>query len=104
MSGTSFTRGRARRSLNAVPTAQRSIRFEGFSVTNGPDLYVYLSGHPRPTNAAELHQNDSNLGRLKAPQGAFSYQVDPSVDLRKIKSVVIHCRAFSVIFSSAELQ
>jgi hypothetical protein len=65
---------------------------------------VYLSGHPRPSNSRELHQDEVNLGRLKAPQGAFSYEIGPEVGLSKIKSVVVYCRAFSVIFSSAALQ
>jgi hypothetical protein len=90
--------------LSRTADGKALVTFEDFSVTNGPDLYVYLSGHPNPSNAQELHMQDFNLGRLKAPQGAFSYEIDASVDLDNVKSVVIYCRAFSVVFSSAELR
>ena len=90
--------------LATTADGKRIVRFENFSVTNGPDLFVFLSGHPSPRNTQELHQNDVNLGKLKAPQGAFSYEIDPSVDLSRVKSVVVYCRAFSVVFSSAELR
>ena len=90
--------------LATAADGKRIVRFENFSVTNGPDLFVFLSGHPSPRNTQELHQNDVNLGKLKAPQGAFSYEIDPSVDLSKVKSVVVYCRAFRVVFSSAELR
>ena len=81
------------------------VRFEGFSVTNGPDLFVYLSAHPKPSSSSELHTGglEVNLGRLKAPQGAFSYEIPAEVDLANVKSVAVYCKAFSTMFSSAEL-
>lgn len=92
--------------LVRAPDGKVTVRFEDFSVTNGPDLFVYLSGHPRPANARELHQDglDLNLGRLKAPMGAFAYDIPDDVDLTKVRSVNVYCRAFSTMFSSAELR
>lgn len=81
------------------------LRLQDLDAANGPDLYVYLSEHPNPANSEQLHAGqDHNLGGLRATTGSFNYMVDPSVDLSKVKSVVIYCRAFSVIFSVAALQ
>lgn len=81
------------------------LRLQDLDAANGPDLYIYLSEHPDPANSEQLHEGqDHNLGGLRATTGSFNYAIDPSVDLSKVKSVVIYCRAFSVIFSVAELQ
>jgi hypothetical protein len=80
------------------------VRLQDLDAANGPDLYVYVSEHPNPNNSDELHQGGHNLGTLKATNGSFSYTLAPEIDPAKIKSVVIYCRAFSVIFSTASLQ
>ena len=80
------------------------VRLQDLDAANGPDLFVYVSEHPNPNTSDELHQGGHNLGTLKATNGSFNYTLDPSVDTSKIKSVVIYCRAFSVIFSAAKLQ
>jgi len=102
----SVHRGSGTAILARAPDGKAFIRFEDFSVTNGPDLFVFLSAHPTPGTSAELHEGglDINLGALKAPQGAFAYEIPAEVDLSKVKSVAIYCRAFRVMFSSAELQ
>jgi hypothetical protein len=80
------------------------VRLQDLDAANGPDLYVYVSEHPNPSNSDELHQGGHNLGTLKATTGSFSYTLAPEIDPARIKSVVIYCRAFSVIFSTASLQ
>jgi hypothetical protein len=80
------------------------LRLQDLDSANGPDLYVYVSQHPNPQTSEELHQGGHNLGTLKATTGSFNYTLDPSIDPSQIKSVVIYCRAFSVLFSTAALQ
>ena len=80
------------------------LRLQDLDAANGPDLYVYVSEHPNPNTSDELNQGGHNLGSLKATNGSFSYELDPSIDPAKVKSVVIYCKAFSVIFSTAALQ
>lgn len=80
------------------------VRLQDLDSANGPDLYVYVTEHPDPQNSDQLHQGGHNLGKLKATNGSFNYTLDPSIDPAKIKSVVIYCRPFSVIFSTAKLQ
>ncbi len=83
---------------------QRILRLEEFKVTNGPDLYVYLSGHAAPRSSGQLHEGGAlEIGRLKGNIGNQNYALPADVDLSKFKSVVIYCKKFSIVFSTAEL-
>ena len=91
-------------SVYQLSNGVRVVRLENFKSTNGPNLYVYLSGDPSPRNSAQLHENgDFEVGRLKGNIGNQNYELPASVDLSKFKSVVIYCRQFHVVFGSAEL-
>lgn len=72
------------------------LRLENFRVTNGPDLYVYLS---TDKNASDY----VDLGRLKASSGNQNYELPANVDLSKYDNVIIWCKSFSVYFGGAEL-
>ena len=72
------------------------LRLENFKSTNGPDLYVYLS---IDENASEF----VDLGKLKANQGNQNYEIPNEIDLDKYNNVLIWCKAFGVLFGSAEL-
>lgn len=74
----------------------RYLRLENFKATNGPDLYVYLSTDDKASDFV-------SLGRLKANMGNQNYQIPSDVDLSKYDKVLIWCKAFSVLFGSAEL-
>ncbi len=75
-----------------------ALRFEAFSVRNGPDLYVYLS--PDATGYAE---GALELGTLKATDGAFSYELPAGTDPAQFASAVIWCKQFGVLFAVAPL-
>ncbi len=72
------------------------LRLENFKSTNGPDLYVYLS---TDENASDF----VNLGTLKANSGNQNYEIPDDTDLSKYNKVLIWCKAFGVLFGSAEL-
>jgi len=72
------------------------LRLQDFKSTNGPDLYVYLS---TDDNASEF----INLGELKANNGNQNYDIPEDADLSKYNKVLIWCKAFGVLFGSAEL-
>jgi hypothetical protein len=72
------------------------LRFEAFSVRNGPDLFVYLS--PSPDGYAE---GSLELGPLKASDGSFNYEIPVGTDVTAFRSAVVWCRAFSVLFATA---
>jgi hypothetical protein len=84
---------------------QLILRLENFKAANGPDLFVSLSGHPMPRSTAEAHESGyREIARLKASQGNQNYELPADLDISQYRSVVIYCRAFSVVFSTAELQ
>jgi hypothetical protein len=75
-----------------------TLRFEAFSVRNGPDLYVYLSPDRDGYAAGALE-----LGALKATDGAFSYELPAGTDPLTFESAVIWCKQFAVLFAVAPL-
>jgi hypothetical protein len=74
------------------------VRFEEFSVRNGPDLFVYLSPDP-----AGYASGAVELGTLKATDGSFNTDVPPGTDVAAMRSVVIWCKQFAVQFAVAPL-
>jgi len=83
--------------------AQSILRFENFSVTNGPQLRVYLSTTENPTNRDGLG-DFIDLGKLKGNVGNQNYIIPDDVDLSQYNSVVIYCKPFHVVFGSASLR
>ena len=73
------------------------IRLENFNVTNGPDLFVYLATDKSASDFVDI-------GRLKANNGNQNYEVPEGTDLTKYNTVLIWCKAFSVLFGSADLK
>ena len=80
-----------------IPLSDNSniLRLENLKVTNGPDLYVYLSTDKGASDYV-------NLGKLKANNGNQNYNIPPDTDLSKYNTALIWCKAFSVLFGSAE--
>ena len=98
-------KGEGQATFYRLPNGSTVLRLENFRVTNGPDLYVYLSGHPAPRTSAELHQEpDYEVAILKGNVGDQSYELPADLDLAGVQSVVIHCKRFATVFSTAELQ
>src|SRR3990170_662594 len=93
-----FHFGRGKALLIETGPGVYTLRFEEFSVRNGPDLFVYLS--PSAEGNAE---GAINLGGLKATDGAFNYDVPDGTDLTRFKSAIVWCRQFSVLFAVAPL-
>lgn len=82
--------------MEAAPS-QQVLRFEGFKVTNGPDLFVVLlSADGSPSEGIRL-------GALKGSEGNQNYELPMGIDLAKFSRVVIWCRAFNVVFGTADL-
>jgi hypothetical protein len=85
--------------LGKTADGKNILRFENFKSTNGPDLVVYLVNESDPSKIT----GGLELGKLKATEGNLNYELDPSLDLSRYKSVVIYCKAFSVFFGVASL-
>lgn len=93
-----FHFGRGKALLIETEPGQYTLRFEEFSVRNGPDLYVYLTSDPEGYGDDPLE-----LGTLKATDGAFNYDVPPGTDISRFKGAVVWCKQFSVLFAVAPL-
>ena len=85
-----------------LPDGNRVLRFEDFRSKNGPDLHVYLSTEAPASTFAGLGDNEIHLGALKGNVGNQNYEIPAEVDLSQYRSVVIYCRPFHVVFSTAE--
>jgi hypothetical protein len=95
-------KGRGTASVAQLPDGRLRVQLADFSVTNGPDLHVFLSRHADPSGD-EQARDGVLLGLLKAPEGAFSYETEAAVDPSEVRSVVIHCVRFRTLFSYARL-
>jgi hypothetical protein len=97
-------KGEGTATIYRLPDNRQIIRFEPFKVQNGPDLYVYLSGHPMPRSSTQLHEQGTfEVARLKGNIGDQNYELPADLDLSQYRAVVIYCKRFSEIFSTAEL-
>ncbi len=103
MDADSFHKGSGVASIVRTPDGKTIVRFENFTVTNGPQLEVFLAPHPQPGNHDEVYADALGLGALKASEGAFSYELPAGDDGARYRSVVIYCVPFRVIFSVASL-
>jgi len=75
------------------------LRFDNFSIRNGPDLFVYLSSDP-----AEPSADGVRLGALKATDGAFNYEIPPGIDISELRYAMVWCDQFAVLFATALLE
>lgn len=88
-----------------LPDGQLVLRLEDLNAQNGPDLYVGLSGAVMPRSNQELFdQGYLELARLKGNQGNQNYELPSDLSIEQYRSVVIYCKAFSVIFSTADFE
>jgi electron transfer DM13 len=81
--------------------ARLFVRFDDVMVTNAPDVHVYLS---RDAGGKWAEATSLYLGPLKATNGSFNYELPEATDLSGYRSVVVWCRAFSVLITWADLQ
>lgn len=86
-------------SVIEVGPDEYTLRFEDFSVRNGPDLFVYLSPDP-----AGYVEGSYQVGRLRATDGTFSESLNVGAPGDTARSVVIWCKQFSVLFAVAPLE
>lgn len=72
---------------------QYQLKLDGFSISGGPDLKVYLSKSDSPTEFV-------NLGNM-VPTAI--YTIPQQVDLNEYKYVLIHCQQYNHLFAIALL-
>jgi hypothetical protein len=91
-----FHFGRGTASIIEIEPGRYHLRLDDFSVRNGPDLFVVLSPDP------DGYTDDSlEVGRLKATDGAFGYDLPANTDPTRFRSALIWCKQFSHLFAYA---
>ena len=102
----SFHRGSGTATIYDLGTdGERILRLEDFKVTNGPDLRVLLANVSNPEGHSDLADAGYvELGKLKGNVGSQNYEIPADVSLDDVKSVVIYCNPFRVVFSVAGLE
>ncbi len=76
-----------------------------FKTDAGPRLHVFLATHQDPSSSAELHEGQAiDLGPLKSPSGAQTYELPDGAADAAWGSVVVYCVPFKVVFTTASLQ
>lgn len=93
-----FHFGRGTATVIETSPGRFTLRFEAFSVRNGPDLYVYLS-----PAADDYARGALELGVLKATDGAFGYDLPAGTDPTDFASAIVWCKQFSHLFAVAPL-
>lgn len=73
------------------------LKFEDVSISNGPDLHVYLSKEVQPVNFIDL-------GRLQSTNGSQVYNISGHPNFTQYKYALVHCQRFNHLFGSAELR
>lgn len=91
-----FHFGRGTASIIEVAPGRYHLRLDEFSVRNGPDLFVYLS-----PSADGYHEDALEVGRLKATDGSFGYDLPDGADPGDYRSAIIWCKQFAHLFAVA---
>lgn len=91
-----FHFGSGTATLVEIEPGRFHLRLEDFSVRNGPDLFVYLS-----PSADGWTEDALELGRLKATDGSFGYDLPAGTDPSVFRSALIWCKQFSHLFATA---
>jgi hypothetical protein len=73
-----------------------------FETDNGPDLRLLLVAGPARSEGEVRDHVD--LGALKGNRGDQQYRLPAGLDLDRYPTVVVWCRAFSVLFARAPLR
>ncbi len=73
------------------------LALENVSISNGPDLHVYLSKEILPVNFIDL-------GNLQSVSGNQVYTITGMPDFTVYKYALIHCKRYNHLFGSAELR
>ncbi|MXX80132.1 MAG: DM13 domain-containing protein [Chloroflexi bacterium] len=102
--GDAFHKGEGTATIYQLEDGSHVLRFEDFRVTNGPALFVLVSPHPDPQGRGDIADAGYvELARLKGNVGNQNYVLPADLDPDDINSVIIYCKPFRVVFSTAAL-
>ena len=77
-------------------TNMYTLVLDSFTVSNGPNLHVYISKEKQPVNFIDL-------GILRTTSGTQLYNISGMPDFMEYKFALVHCQQFNHLFGSANL-
>jgi hypothetical protein len=80
-----------------LQSGKYTLALENVTISNGPDLHVYLSKEIQPVNFIDL-------GKLKSTAGNQVYDITGKPDVEVYKYALIHCQQYNHLFGSAALK
>ena len=96
-----FHKGSGTATIYRLEDDSHVLRLENLNVTNGPDLRVLLMVDPE---GGDKSQGYIELGKLKGNIGNQNYEIPADVDPLEYNAVMIYCKPFHVVFSTAPLR
>ena len=97
MDADDFHQGSGTATLYELEDGGHVLRFENFTVTNGPDLHVFLL-------QGEGMEGALDLGSLKGNVGDQNYDIPAGTDVSAFTGVSIYCVPFHVTFATAAFE
>jgi hypothetical protein len=94
-------RGSGKATIYRLEDDTNVLRLEDLNVTNGPDLRVLLMVD---AEGRDKSQGYIELGKLKGNIGNQNYEIPTDVDPADYHAVMIYCKPFHVVFSTAPLR
>ncbi len=77
---------------------------DDFTVTRGPELFVYLGQTSNPAEPSTFNDTGVNLGALRNNSGSQTYNIPADVNVDDYDHVIIYCAPFTVVFSYGEIE
>lgn len=79
----------------------KTLRFENFNMTEGPDVYIMLS---KANNYSEANTIPVAMLKGSFNGSTLNVKIDNSTDLATHKFVLVYCVQFSSLFGYSELK
>ena len=73
------------------------LALQNMSISNGPQLHVYISKEVQPVSFIDL-------GPLQSTLGNQLYNISQNPDFSQYRFALIHCKKYNHLFGSARLQ
>ncbi len=98
--------GRGSARLYRLADGRPALRLDGFRTTSNTDLFVWLStaARPRTTKAVVAAPRVGRLVALKSTIGEQNYVLPRSLDMRRVRSIVIWCVPIQIVYTVAALR
>jgi hypothetical protein len=77
------------------------LRLEDFNMTEGPDVYVYLSRNSTYSSGNVIEVRNLTSGYINSN---LNIDIDNSIDHSDYKYVLVYCYQFSALFGTALLE